>query len=207
MKNEKPQAVCGNRDAADIAEYRESLMNGVDKKKFEKHMLSCAACRNAVRGLTNDLQLLKRPVSPVSFFRNLFAAILPKRQLVIGLLPDGLKVPSAGLGRWFVPEFAPAVRGKEQRRVRRVSVPFALPAISGSARILFRSRLNASLECRMGHCAICGQRRLSLTRNGKILEEKILKGSPGTSAEFGPFGKGAYVLRVNGKEIISLRIV
>ena len=207
MRRGTTMAICRSRSAADVADYSEGHMTRHEKMVFETHLLSCAPCRTAVRGLLKDLAILGKPDFPAVVIRPLLNLLMKPRQLVFGLLQDGLKIPSLGRDRRFIPEFVPAVRGGDRRRVRQVRLPFSFPPVTGSAKLVFRSRESAILECRIDRCGVKGRKKISLFRGGRVMEEKMLPERPGSAAEFGPVGKGAYALLLGGKKILSLRIV
>ena len=206
MRKKNDPRPCAKWDETDLAEYHDNVMAGPRKKLFEEHMLKCKPCREAYRGLLNDLSVLDRPPSVFEKIRSLFRSFSYAGTVVVRLLEDGLKLASGSPSNPIVPEFAPAVRGGEKSRLRAFTVRFSSASESGTVTVRARDRATALLGCGFTRRRSAPM-RLSLSRNGKILEEKINNNRKKSSVEFLPVEKGTYEIRSDGKKIIRLKIV
>jgi len=206
MKKRTIAESCGSWDETDVAEYHDRVMAGPARKRFESHLLSCPGCRAAYSGLVMDTAVLRRPDFFPGLFRRFFAALKPDRGAVIRMAPGGLSVLSTGSGRRIVPEFATAVRGDSQPRIRGVILPFSTSPVSGSCRLRYRDPRTGLLGFRIDRC-VGGSVRIALARNGEISEEKTLVKKKDGYVEFMPVTRGRYEIRIDGKKAVSLKIV
>ena len=205
MKKSAEMKICRDWDETLIAEYHDNVLKEPARKKFEEHLLKCPACRAAYRGLLNDAGIMGKPVRLPEKIRSFFRVLSGADTIAVGLTDDGLKIPSAPVSGLFFPEFAPAVRGRTGTPVRGIIIPFSSASGFGRIRVRHAAADRAVVEClldRGGSVPL----KVSLMKNGKVLEEKIVSRGGQFSGEFVPVEKGSYWVRLNEEKIISLRI-
>jgi hypothetical protein len=180
MKSRKETA-CARFDPIRIAEYRDGAMSAIKVSSFERHLADCRTCREALRGLNEDV------------FRFRKAKIIrtsAQNETTVRLFPDGMSVRKAPSVAPFRNIYAAEAAGRGNYHPCKIG--FTLD--SGTAVLTHKNAKSAELSVRLKTGTVKvfhdGWIVAQADRNVMVLLER----------------KGRYDVRRSGRILLSIKL-